>query len=75
MAKKIVVDPKIMLGKPVFEGTRVPVYLVLELLAEGVDVNQIITDYYPNLTKEDVKQALRYADKLVKGEDVVLVNK
>ena len=75
MAKKIVVNPKIMLGKPVFEGTRIPIYLVLELLAEGLEVDQIIKDYYPTLTKDDVREALRYADKLVKGEDVVLVNK
>jgi len=75
MAKKIVVNPKIMLGKPVFEGTRIPIYLVLELLAEGLEVDQIIKDYYPTLTKDDVRGALRYAERLVKGEDVVLVNK
>ena len=62
MAKKIVVDPKIMLGKPVFEGTRVPIYLVLELLAEGVTAQEIVKQYYVDLTEDDVKEALKYAD-------------
>ena len=75
MAKKIVVDPKIMLGKPVFEGTRVPIYLVLELLAEGVTAQEIVKKYYVDLTEDDVKEALKYADKLVKSEDIVLAGK
>jgi len=75
MAKKIVVDPKIMLGKPVFEGTRVPIYLVLELLAEGVTAQEIVKQYYVDLTEDDVKEALKYADKLVKSEDIVLAGK
>ena len=64
-----------MLGKPVFQGTRIPVHMVLELLAEGVTDEEIVKEYYPDLAREDVKEAIRYADKLVKGEDVVLVNK
>ena len=75
MAKKIVVDPKIMLGKPVFEGTRVPIYLVLELLAEGVTAQEIVKQYYVDLTEDDVKEALKYADKLVKSEEIVLAGK
>jgi len=71
MAKKIIVNPKIMLGKPVFQGTRIPVYLVLDLLADGVAAEQITKEYYPNLTNEDIAEALKYADRLVRNEEVI----
>ncbi len=71
MAKRIVLNPKIMLGKPVFQGTRIPVYLVLDLLADGLTSEQIIKDYYQDLTKEDVEEALKYADRLVRSEEIV----
>jgi len=71
MAKRIVLNPKIMLGKPVFQGTRIPVYLVLDLLADGLTAEQITKDYYQDLTKEDVAEALKYADRLVRSEEIV----
>ena len=71
MAKKIIMSPKLMLGKPVFEGTRIPVYLVLDLLADGMKADEIIKDYYPDLTKEDIAEALKYADRLVRNEEVI----
>lgn len=48
------------------------VYLVLELLEAGLSTEQIIRDYYPNLTEEDVKAALHYAASLLKEEEFVL---
>jgi len=68
--RRIVVDPRIMVGKPVIRGTRVPVDAIIHRIAEGDGIREILEDY-PKLTKEDVKAALEYAESLVRGEDVV----
>lgn len=58
----ISVDPQICHGKPCFKGTRIMVYLVLEMLEAGISVETIVgNDYYPQLTPEHIKAALRYA--------------
>jgi uncharacterized protein (DUF433 family) len=57
---RIVADPRIMEGKPVIEGTRITVELVLTLLAEGCSVRDILEDY-PHLTEEQVTAAIEYA--------------
>ena len=67
----ISVDPQICHGQPCFRGTRIMVYLVLELLEGGVSVEEILKDYYPSLTKESIQAALHYAAELVKGERVI----
>lgn len=69
--KRIVVDPKVLVGKPVIRGTRIPVYLILQLLEAGKTIDEIVDDY-PILTPEDVKAAIHYAELLVKYEDIVL---
>jgi uncharacterized protein (DUF433 family) len=60
-------DPDILHGKPCIKGTRIPVYLIVSLVAEGECVENIIEDY-PSLTPEDIKAALRYAAKLSEYE-------
>jgi uncharacterized protein (DUF433 family) len=60
-------DPDILHGKPCIQGTRIPVYLIVSLVAEGESVENIIKDY-PSLTPEDIKAALRYAAKLSEYE-------
>lgn len=70
VADRIVVDPEICFGKPVIEGTRIPVHLVLELLGDGVTPDDIIKNYYPCLTKEDILACIRFANSLVKNEDI-----
>jgi uncharacterized protein (DUF433 family) len=62
------VNPKILGGKPVIKGTRVPVYLILELLSAGYDFKRII-EAYPTLKEEDIKAAVEYAAKIVKNEE------
>jgi uncharacterized protein (DUF433 family) len=52
MLEKISVDPMVHFGKPCVAGTRVPVQDVLELIAEGFTFNQILQDYYPQLTRD-----------------------
>jgi len=69
MGEHIKVNPKILGGKPVIKGTRIPVYLILELLSAGYDFKRIIKAY-PTLTKEDIKAAVDYAVQIVKNEEV-----
>jgi uncharacterized protein (DUF433 family) len=57
---RIVVDPKVLTGKPVVRGTRISVELVIDLLAAGWSHAQILTSY-PHLTEEDVRACLSYA--------------
>jgi uncharacterized protein (DUF433 family) len=58
--QRIVRNPEILLGKPVIRGTRIPVYIILELVAAGLSVEQIVDDY-PDLTERDVQAAIAYA--------------
>jgi uncharacterized protein (DUF433 family) len=60
---RIIIDPERCSGKPVFSGTRVPVYVVLEMLANGESQKEVL-DEYPNLTTEDLHDALVFARNL-----------
>ncbi len=51
---RIVIDPKIMVGKPIIKGTRIPVDAIIKRVAEGMTTEEILEDY-PNITREDVK--------------------
>ena len=66
---RIVVDPHIMVGKPVVRGTRIPVELVLKRMAQNPNVEELL-EAFPRLTVEDVKACLEYAQGLVEGETV-----
>lgn len=57
-----------MVGKPVVKGTRIPVYLILNLIAHGKTTKQIIEDY-PDLTAADIKACLDYAAKHMQYEE------
>ena len=61
---RIVADPKIMVGKPVVKGTRIPVELVLEELSHNPDLDELFAAH-PALTLDDVKACLAYAKRLV----------
>lgn len=65
MARRIISDTSILGGTPVIEGTRIPVYLVLDYLADGYSVGDILADF-PYLGAEDVSAALEYASQLVR---------
>lgn len=65
---RVEVNPRIMAGKPVIEGTRIPVYVILEMLGEGKTAEEIV-EAYPDLEKEDVKAAITYATKRVQREE------
>jgi uncharacterized protein (DUF433 family) len=69
---RIEVNPKVMMGKPVIKGTRIPVELVLRKLSEGA-TNDELLDAYPRLKTEDIHAAIGYAaDTLAHEETVIL---
>ena len=57
---RIVVDPEILVGKPVVKGTRLAVEFIIDLLAQGWTEAEILHNY-PGLTQEDVRACLVYA--------------
>lgn len=69
MADRIAIDPNVLGGKPVIRGTRIPVHLILDLLATGNTRGAILREY-PQLEPEDIAAALRYASSLLEGEVV-----
>jgi uncharacterized protein (DUF433 family) len=66
--ERIVRDPNILGGKPTIKGTRVPVSLILNLIAHGVTFSEITEDY-PYVTEDDIKAALLYAEARIKGDE------
>jgi uncharacterized protein (DUF433 family) len=62
LLQRIVSDPKVMVGKPVIKGTRLTVELILNLLAHGSTVEEIL-DEYDGLTREDLKACLLFASQ------------
>ena len=70
LLKRIVINPKVMVGKPVIKGTRIPVDTIVRLIAQGMKIKEILDDY-PNLSVEDIKAALLYSAEVVSGEIVL----
>ena len=68
---RIEVNPRVMLGKPVIRGTRIPVELVVRKLSEGATETDLL-DAYPRLTVEDIRAALAYAADMLAHETIVL---
>jgi uncharacterized protein (DUF433 family) len=64
---RIVVNPRILGGKPIIEGTRISVEFILDLLASDVSEEEILEDY-SHLTKEDIRACLRYAARSYRNE-------
>lgn len=72
MIERIAVDPEVHFGKPCVAGTRITVQSVLELLDEDLSFGEIVQDYYPDLTTEDIRACIRYAIALVAAEEIHL---
>ncbi len=66
---RIIIDPKILVGKPIIRGTRIAVEFLIDLLTEGWS-NQQILENYPHLKQEDIAACLRYAGSIMKQERV-----
>lgn len=71
---RIEVNPDILVGKPVIKGTRISVELILDRLADGWSMEDILASY-PHLTREDVLAAIAFAAELFKEETFVAVGK
>lgn len=70
MFKRISVNSNICGGKPCIEGTRIPVHMVLELVEEGIAFDDILKNYYPHITKEDIKACIEYAKAVIENEEI-----
>jgi uncharacterized protein (DUF433 family) len=69
---RIAVDSKVLAGKPVIRGTRISVEFILDLLANGWTIEEILKNY-PQLKREDVIAALKYVAEILKEEKVYLL--
>jgi uncharacterized protein (DUF433 family) len=67
--ERIVIDPAVLVGKPVVRGTRISVEWVVDLLAAGWSREQILENY-PHLTREDIQACLSYASELLHSEKI-----
>jgi len=68
LLRRIEVNPKIMLGKPIIRGTRLPVDILVEKIAYGATMEDLKKDY-PFLKDDDIRAALLYAAKRVALEE------
>lgn len=66
--ERIEINPKVMMGKPVVRGTRIPVALILHKLAEGATEGDLLADY-PQLTPNDIRAAFAYGAACVAHHD------
>jgi uncharacterized protein (DUF433 family) len=67
LLQRITADPAIFGGKPIIRGLRIPVELILSLLAQGVATDEILDDY-PDLQKQDIQACLAYARAAIAGD-------
>jgi uncharacterized protein (DUF433 family) len=66
---RIVIDPKILTGKPTIKGTRLAVEFIVDLLAQGWKEEEVMENY-PGLNHEDILACLSYASELLRSERV-----
>jgi uncharacterized protein (DUF433 family) len=67
---RIAIDPQVMLGKPVIRGTRITVEILLEKIAAGCAINEILADY-PRLIREDVLAAVAFARQALSTDEFI----
>ena len=66
LLQRIIINPKVMVGKPIIKGTRLSVQFILNLLANGYTVQEILKEY-KGLTKEDINACLAYASETIEN--------
>lgn len=69
MKSRTELDPRVCNGRPVIKGTRIPVSVILEQIAEGVSWDQLLGDY-PELQREDIQAALVYARESIDNAEI-----
>ena len=69
VTERIELNPRVCNGKPVIRGTRIPVAVILEQIAEGESWENLLAGY-PELTKKDIQAALLYARASIEHADI-----
>jgi uncharacterized protein (DUF433 family) len=72
LLKRISINPKVMVGKPVIHGTRLTVEYILGLLAHGTSIEGILEEY-PGLEKDDIYACLLFASKTLQDASFIPV--
>jgi len=71
LLRRISITPEICGGRPCIKGHRIPVELLLDLLASGVSPERLCgRDYYPSLTPADIRACIAFANQFVRDEDI-----
>lgn len=65
LLQRITVDPNVCFGKPCIRGTRIWVSLILDFLANGMSIEEILVEY-PHLTEEDVRATIAYGAEMAR---------
>ena len=68
--RRIIIDPNVMVGKPIVKGTRLTVEHILGLLMEGISIDEILQDY-PNLKREDIFACIAVAKQALQDSTFV----
>ena len=71
---RIEINPKVMMGKPVILGTRIPIELILRKLSEKATEADIL-QAYPQLVAEDIQAAIRFAADTIAHEETVFISR
>ena len=72
--RHITVDPDILVGKPIIKGTRISVELIMDRLADGWTMEQIL-EAYPRVTRDGVLAAIAFVTEVFREEDYVAIQK
>jgi len=70
---RITIDPQVMGGQPCIRGIRIPVSIIIRMIAAGSTTKQILTEY-PELEEADIKQALEYAAWSVSEKNLPVIS-
>ncbi len=68
-SSRIILDPSVLAGKPIIQGTRISVDQILDLLGSGWPESSILEEY-PGLEREDILACIRYAQEIIRSERV-----
>ncbi len=71
---RITVDPNVLVGKPIIRGTRISVELLMDRLADGWSMDQILASY-PRVAREDVLAAITFVTEVFREEDYIAIQK
>lgn len=70
----IVCDPQVLSGKPIIKGTRISVAIILQCIASGMSIDDILRGY-PTLTKEGILSAFEFAARQMSGEEIRIMER